>query len=113
MKTLNCRNCAQSGIGQQVIFVNGGTRCCCCGTVNPATITPRTWGESKDAYITRAFEVEAAPVAPETPACCHVRVIRRFYQERRKAPGFTLTRRSRNQKGIGLISCAICAQFAW
>jgi hypothetical protein len=79
-----CRSCAQSGIAQTVIIVNGKSRCCCCGEYNPDTIAPRTWGESKDAFIQRAFAVEA-PVAVKKARCPHYTTIRSFFVAARES----------------------------
>jgi len=128
METLNCLNCAQSGIGQAVVFVNGAPKCCCCQTINPATITPRTYGESKGAYIDRAFAAEAtleptpepievAPVAAKVArrgGRCPVYAIRVF-MARAKEAGCDLKntegRRREIARYLGLRALATCSDL--
>lgn len=83
----SCLECATSGICQQVT----GERCTCCGTVGPATISPRAFYETKEQFISRALEalkafeaslLESAPVEEIAPAkkvrCPHYEIIREF-----------------------------------
>ena len=95
-ETKSCLECATRGLCVEI----RGEVCGTCGTVAPAAITPRTWGETQEQFRARAFAemeameaalIEAAPIAeevteapakavkaPKKTRCPHYSIIKEF-----------------------------------
>jgi hypothetical protein len=68
--------------------------CPTCSTVNPVTISERTWSESRDHWQARAFAalapVEATP-AVKKPRCPHYATIKAFFSAAKESGLDTVT----------------------
>lgn len=89
VETRACCHCAVNRIYQGII-TDYSKRCPTCGTVNPVTISERTWLESVDHWQMRAFAA-LAPVEVVEPAkaakvarCPHYATIKTFFAAARE-----------------------------